>query len=194
MHRRNMAKRAICTFKEHFKSLREDFDTKFTKHILCQLITQVNITLNLLQQACLHPYLSSYHAIWGAFNYNRTPLNPPCTCVIVRENPKQQSNWDDNGVEEWYIGPSIKCYHSCYRCYISSTGVERVSDTVQFFPSKVAMSALSSQDKATNAIRDILTIIGNLGPATPFLKYGHKAKKYVEQLAYIFSTNTSPKQ
>ena len=71
------------------------------------------------------------------------------------------------------------CYW-CYRCYIISTGGELISDTVQFFPIKVAMLALSSQDNTTDAICDIITILRNTGPTTPFLEYGPKDKTAVE--------------
>ena len=98
MHHIKLAKCDVCTFKEHLKYLRATCDTKFPKHIWCQLIPQANITLNILQQARLHPKLSSYHVMWGAFNYNKTTLSPPGTHILVHENPKQRATWDNNGV------------------------------------------------------------------------------------------------
>ena len=68
MHRINLAKRDICTFKEQFKALQKECDPNITKHLWCWLSTQARITLSLLLQARLHPHLSSYHAIWGAFD------------------------------------------------------------------------------------------------------------------------------
>ena len=56
------------------------------------------------------------------------------------------------------------------------------------------MSALSSQDKATHAIHDLITILRNPGPETPFLEYGPKVTTNIEQLSDIFSTNTAPNQ
>ena len=56
------------------------------------------------------------------------------------------------------------------------------------------MPYLSSQDKATDSIRNFITIIHNPGPAKPFLEYCPKAKTTVEQLAEIFRTNTAPEQ
>ena len=48
----------------------------------------VDTTLNLLLQARLHLQLSEYYEIWGALDYNRTPLAPPCTHFLVHDKPK----------------------------------------------------------------------------------------------------------
>ena len=148
----------------------------------------------MLRQARLYTQLSAYHAMRGAFDYNITPLSLPVTRVRVHENTKQRATWDDNGVEIWYIGPSIRVHYHCYWFYIAYTGGERVCDTVQLFPSKIAMPALSSQENDTHSIHDIINIMSNTGPATPFLEYGTKATTTIEQLADIFSNNTIPKQ
>ena len=142
----------------------------------------------------LHLQISACHAMWGAFDYNWTPLIPPVTCVFVHENSKKLSTWDDNDTEGWYIGPYMWGHFHCYWCYISSTGGECISDIVQLFPSKSALSDLSSQDNATDAIHNLITIIHNPSPATPFWGYGPKSTTTVEKLADIFSTNTAPKQ
>ena len=55
------------------------------------------------------------------------------------------------------------------------------------------MSAPSSQDKATYAIRDLIIVLQNTGLATPFLEHGPKASTSIEKLAATFSTNTAPK-
>ena len=114
------------------------------------------------------PALSYYHAIWEGFDYNETPLAPHGAHILVHENTKQQSMWDDNCVEAWYVGPEIRGHYRCYRCYITSTWGERIYDTVQLFPRKVAISAVSSQDKATDDIHDLITTLRNPGPTIFF--------------------------
>jgi hypothetical protein len=188
IHRRNLAERAIRTFKEHFKALRASCDPLFPKHLWCRLLQQATLSLNLLREARLHPQLSSYHALWGAFDYNRTPLAPPGTKVLVHEKPQQRNTWDDNGVEGWYLGPAMSHYR-CYRCYVSATHGERNSDTVEFFPTKVNMPALSTQDKAIEAIHDLIALLKNPKPANPFLTYGPQATAAIETMADIFQTN-----
>ena len=78
--------------------------------------------------------------------------------------------------------------------YIKSNGGELIYNTVQFFPRKVAIPDLSSQDNSTDAIRDIITIFRNPGPSTPFLEYDPKDKTAVELLADIFRSRTAPAQ
>jgi hypothetical protein len=104
---------------------------------------------------------------------------------MVHEKPQQRKTWDDNGVEGWYLGPAMTHYR-CYRCYINATKGERNSDTVEFFPTQVSMPALSSQDKAIAAIQDLITLLRNPKPASPFLTYGPKAPAAIETLADIF--------
>ena len=107
--------------------------------------------------------------MWVAFDYNKTTLTTPGTRILVHENLKQRATWDNNGVDAWHVGPEIRVHYRCYRCTITSTGGESISDTVHLFPSKVVMPALSSQDKATDAIRNIITILRNPVPSTSFL-------------------------
>ena len=65
----------------------------------------------------------------------------------------------------------MRGHYRCYRCYTTFTGGKCISDTVYLFPSNFTMPYLSSQDKATDAIPDLITIIRNTGPTTPFLEY-----------------------
>jgi hypothetical protein len=51
------------------------------------------------------------------------------------------------------------------------------------------MPALSSQDKAIDAIQDLITFLRNPKPASPFLTYGPKAPAAIETLADIFELN-----
>jgi len=139
MHRRNLAERAIRTFKEHFISIRAGCDPRFPKNLWDQLIAQAIITLNLLRPSRLHPKLSAYAHVNGEFDYNKTPLAPPGTEVIVHEKPKQRGSWDDHGIKGWYLEPAINHYR-CYICYLPSTNGERISDTVEFFPHLTPMS------------------------------------------------------
>ena len=84
--------------------------------------------------------------------------------------------------------------YRCYICYVDSNGGERIYDTVEFFPKKVAMPELSEQYKATNVIIDIITILRNLAPAIPFLEYVPAATTTIEQISDIFLMNATPEQ
>jgi hypothetical protein len=59
-------------------------------HLWCRLIRQATTTLNLLRQSHINPRLSAEAQLNGAFDYNKTPLAPFGTKVIVNENPEKR--------------------------------------------------------------------------------------------------------
>eukprot|EP00978_Attheya_sp_CCMP212_P008992 scaffold21179_cov47-Attheya_sp.AAC.3 len=85
IHRRNAAERAIWTFKNHFIAGLCSTDENFRLHLWDRLLSQAMISLNLLRGSRLNPKLSAYAQIHGAFDFNRTPLAPPGTKVLVHE-------------------------------------------------------------------------------------------------------------
>lgn len=140
----------------------------------------------------MHPQLSAYACLYGAFNYNcTTSLAPPGTKMLMRmhEKPKQQGTWDDLGIAGWHIGPTLLHYHY-YRCYLPATLGERISDTVKLYPTQVNMPHLSAQEKAIQAVRDLIHTIRNPSPASPFPTFGPKHSAALDQLATIFNTNS----
>jgi hypothetical protein len=81
-HRRNAAERTIWTFKEHFVVGLSSVDPAFPLHLWDRLLTQAEITLNLLWTSRLHPQLSAAAHFHGLVDYNKTAFSPP-GCKIV---------------------------------------------------------------------------------------------------------------
>ena len=98
IHRRNAAERAIRTFKNHFLAGLASTDPHFPLYLWSALIPQATITLNLLRQSRINPNLSAYAQIWGQFDFNRTPLVPPGTKLILHEKPSQRTTWSALGM------------------------------------------------------------------------------------------------
>jgi hypothetical protein len=71
-HRRNAVERAIRTFKEHFVTGLSSVDPSFTMHLWDRLLSQAEITLNLLRTSRLHPQLSAAAHYHGLVDYNKT--------------------------------------------------------------------------------------------------------------------------
>jgi hypothetical protein len=71
-HRANSAERAIKTFKEHFKSGLATVDPAFPIHLWDRLLSQAEITLNLLRSSRLHPQMSAAAHYHGLNDYNKT--------------------------------------------------------------------------------------------------------------------------
>lgn len=190
MHRRNAAKRAIRTFKNHFIAGLCSTDKLFPMNLWDRLLPQALITLNLLRASRLNPRLSAYAQLHGSFDFNATPLAPPGTRVVVHEKPSVRASWAPHGQEGWYVGPAMEHYR-CYIVHVSSTNAERIGDTVEFFPQHSTMPKLSSADAAMQAAQDLIRALEQPHPATPF-DIGDEQILALRQLADIFASATAP--
>jgi hypothetical protein len=92
-HRRNAAKRAIQTFKEHFVAGLSSVDPTFPLHLWDRLLPQAEITLNLLRTSRLHPQLSAAAHFHGLVDYNKTSFAPPGCKIIAHEKPAKRRTW-----------------------------------------------------------------------------------------------------
>jgi hypothetical protein len=73
-HRRNLAERAIQTFKNHFKAILNGVNNTFPIRLWDRLLPQAILTLNLLRQANAVPTVSAWQYVHGNFDYNKMPL------------------------------------------------------------------------------------------------------------------------
>ena len=129
IHRHNTAKRAIRNFKNHVIAGLCTTDPNFPLHLWDALLPQALITLNLLQTSRINPHLSAWAQVHGQFDYNRTPLAPPGTCVQIHEKPDLRGTWAPHTVDGWYLGPATLHYH-CYCVWVIETSAEHIAATV----------------------------------------------------------------
>jgi hypothetical protein len=141
LHRRNAAERAIRTFKNHLLACLPICDSNFPVSEWDRILFQVKLTLNLLRSSRVNPKLSAYAYLNGNFDFNKTPLAPPGTKVIVHLKPDQQASCAYHGEEGWYVGPSME-----HKCYLPITGQERDVDTLEFFPKSILFPKVSIKD------------------------------------------------
>ena len=120
IHRRNAAERAIRTYKHHLIANLFTCDKYFHSHKWDRLLLQANISINLLQSAYQNSSLSAYAALFGNYDFNKMPMAPPGTRVIVHEKPGNRKTYTGHGTEDWYIGPSPDHYR-CFKCYMPTT-------------------------------------------------------------------------
>ena len=144
------------------------------------------MTLNMLRASRIYPSLSTYNELYGAFDFNKTPLAPLGIKIIIHEKPAQRASWDLHGVDGRYLGPAMEHYR-CYRVYVTKTRAERIADTVEFPPADIPMPETSSTDRAIKAIEELTHCIKNPAPATPFNNYGDETEEALQQLAEIFT-------
>ena len=190
VHRRNAAERAIRTFKNHFIAGLCSTDPDFPLHLWDQLLPQALLTLNLLRRSRINPCLSAQAQVHGPFNFDRTPLGPPGTKVLVHEKPNNRETWAPHAVDGWYLGPAMNHYR-CFRVWINSTQAERITDTLTWFPSKVLMSTASSSDAAIAAANDLTHALLNPSPASALSPLSDSQRHALLQLKDIFVHQTT---
>ena len=135
MHRVNRAERAIQTFKHHFIAGLSSTPKYFPMHLWCRLIPQAIITLNLMRPSTLNSNISAHAILEGQYDFSKHPMAPPGSKTLVHNKPQQRKTWGPYATDGWYISPALNHYR-CYKVYISTTGQERVSDTVEFIKEK----------------------------------------------------------
>lgn len=94
-----------------------------------------DLTLNLLRSSQVNAKFSVYAYLHGNFDFNKTPLAPSGTKVLVHLKPDQRTSWSYHGEEGWYVGPLLEHY-CCVKCYMPATARVGDVDTLQFFQQK----------------------------------------------------------
>jgi len=110
MHRRNVAEKSICAFKNHFLASLVTCDPKFPLAEWDRLLRQAELTLNLLRSSRLNPKLSAHAYLFGTFDFNKTPLAPPGTRVVIHDRPENRLSWGFHDTNGWYVAPAPDHY------------------------------------------------------------------------------------
>jgi hypothetical protein len=79
-HRRNLAERAIQTFKHHFISILSGVDSKSPLSLWCHLLGPAELTINLLPHSNIPPKISAFAHVQRPTQLNEEALCPPGVC------------------------------------------------------------------------------------------------------------------
>ena len=109
-HWRNMAEKAIQTFKDHFVGVLSGCAPTFPLHLWCQLLPQVERQLLLLCQSRLHPNLSAYAHVYGHHDYNRHPFIPIGMEALVQDKPHKHRTYAKHRKKAFVLGTSPDHY------------------------------------------------------------------------------------
>jgi len=164
-HRVNAAERAIMTFKEHFISALATVDKDCPLQLWNDFLPQVELTLNLLRFLRWDPTKSANKEVNGKFDYNKTPLAPLGTKVLVYEDPAVCASWAPHGTDVYYVGPAPKHYR-CMRFYMPGTQRYHVTDTWRHYPTHCATPTISDTEQTIIQATDTLTALGGTVPST----------------------------
>jgi hypothetical protein len=145
MHCRNWTERAICMFKDHFLAILAGIDVAFPPYLWDLLLTEAKLTLNLLRQATLNPWISAWELFQGAFDFNKTPLGPVGCHILIHAKPASSWSWDFCAKNGFYIGLALELY-PCFKLVNADTKSQVISDTVEFRYSYLSVTAPSTED------------------------------------------------
>jgi hypothetical protein len=119
-HHRNMAEKAIQTFKDHFAGVLSGCAPTFPFHLWCQLLPQVERQLLLLCQSRLHPNLSAYAHVYGHHDYNRHPFIPIGMEALVHDKPHKRRTYLEHYKKVFVLGRSPNHYQ-CWKFWSTMT-------------------------------------------------------------------------
>ena len=165
-HRTLKAERAIQTVKNHIISSLCTTDPKYNMNEWDRFQLQWELTLNLLRGSAINPSISAWHQVNGRFDWNRTPLAPIGTRVIIHERAQDRGSWEVHGKEGFYVGPKLDHYR-CFEILVTETGSTRITDTVAWFPQHCTMPGASLLERFTEAMKELTVVIQQITKAPP---------------------------
>ena len=175
IHRRNTAERAIQTYKAHFISCCLcGADPNFpAKEWWDRFLPQIELTLNLHHNCRYNPKRLARTALHRTFDYNKHPLAPLGTRLLIHEKADKRATWSTRGTDGWYIGPALG-HNRCVDCYVPSThSTTRIADTVACFPTTIPFLKTSTEDYLPQSVSDsILALLNDPQPAASCLTFG----------------------
>ena len=76
----------MCTFKDHFLTILAGISNALPKYLWDLLPEQVDLTLNIIQQATINPRISAWDYFNCPFDYNVTPIGSiGCSFIIHKK-------------------------------------------------------------------------------------------------------------
>ena len=136
------------------------FDPHFPIGKWDRLLDQSEMTLNLLCTSRCNPNISAHSYINRINNFNKEPLVPPGTNVIVNQKPKVQKSWGCNGKIGWYVG-LVKQHYKYYQVFIPETAPEIIIDKLQFLSNKIPPPTTTVDNHLKFAIDNTVTWISS---------------------------------
>ena len=153
---------AIRNFKAHFLSVLAGTAEDFPPSLWDRVLSQTEVTPNLLHQSNATPNISAYTHLCGQFNYNKMPLVPMGCAVQVHEKMDKHGTWAYHSVDGWYLATSPEHYRT-HSCHIKSIKSERFTETSQVRHKKITLPTITHADNIMAAIGDCTKVIKNAG-------------------------------
>ncbi len=123
------------------------------------------LTLNLLRQSALNPWISAWEYFQGPFDFNKTPLGPVGCRVLIHAKPVTRRSWDFRAKEGYYIGPALDLY-CCFKPVKSATKSQVISDTVEFRHAYRTIPSPSPEEKIIHGLHVMSGTLKDVPPPT----------------------------
>ena len=162
-HRRNIAERAIQTFKSHFIAILCGVDDAFPLHLWCRLLPQAELTVNMLRQSNVTPKISAFAHVHGVHNFMRKPFAPMGCAVMAHIKPDKQGSWDPRAIKAWHVGTSME-HHRCFIVYSPATKATRIADTVFFKHRYITVPRYTPEDAVVAAAKQLTQAVKGMVP------------------------------
>lgn len=190
-HRLNHAERHIQYFKSRFIACREGTDPTFPTDCWDLFVSQIVLTMNLMRPSRINPLISAYTQIHGEFDYNKTPIAPVGCKVLVHDRTNERASWDNHGSPGFYIDRAPQHYRN-YTCYMQKTKQNRISNTVEFFPTHCDIPKVTPMDRLTLILQDLHEAITTPSSSFPFLQQGTELHLALDTLQKILCLDLDP--
>ena len=126
-HRRNIAEKAIQTWKYHFIAALSGTCSNFPLHLWCQTIPQMERQL-LLRQSNSNPKISTYAYLYGHHDYNAVPFVPIGIESMTHDKPNRRKTFAKHCSKGWILGTSPEHYR-CWIHWSNDTRTTRITAT-----------------------------------------------------------------
>ena len=154
------------------------------------MLRQSVLTLNLLRTSRINPNLSAWAYVNGVHNFNKIPLAPPGTKIIMHSKPDQRASWEYHGLEGFYVAPAPEHYR-CLTCYLPKTKSEVIADTVKFIPSYIPIPKTSLDNHVKKTVDDLIHLLLHKSPDIPALK-PESSRQDLIHLSQVLQRDNSP--
>jgi hypothetical protein len=187
---RNLAERAIQTFKHHFISILSGVDDKSHYPSGVTYLAQQHI-VNLLHQS---NKISAYAHVHGQHGYMRKPFAPLGCAVQAPVKPDACQTWDTHFKAGFNIGTSME-HHCCFKVYILRTRAMRISNAVFFKHQNISSPVVSPKTMVIQAPQQLTSALqGNVAPGTKAAKALRMVSKLFTKIALAKASATKAKE